>query len=109
MLNGSPSNRRGTMPSKRSAKTTVLVLLTLGTLVHTLCGDLHSPEDPVEFTRVTAAYRLTKTAALMIRTLVFVVDVLRKTAAHIKFFCTGAKAWQTTNCKCLCVPRELHL
>lgn len=97
------------MPRKIPAKATVLVLLTLGALVHTQCGDLHSPEDPTQFMRVIGAYRLTKTAALMMRTLIFVVNVLRKTAAHIKCFSDGAKARKTTNYKCLCVPRELHL
>ena len=96
------------MPSKISAKTTLLVLLALGTLVHTLCSDLHSPEDPAEFVLVIGAHRLTKTAALMMRSVVFVVCVLRKTAVRIKRFSTGTKARNTTNYKCL-VPRELHL
>ncbi|MGZ4902312.1 MAG: hypothetical protein ACXVI3_02085 [Halobacteriota archaeon] len=96
------------MPSNISAKTTVLVLLTLGTLVHTLGGDLHSPEDPAGFVLVIGAHRLTKTAALVMSTVAFVGNVLRTTIARVKRFSTGTKARNTMNYKCL-VPRALHL
>jgi hypothetical protein len=96
------------MPSKISPKTSVLVLLILGTLVHALCSDLHDPEDPAELIRGFGTTRLTETAALMMRTML-TVNVLEKTVARVKRFRTGMKARNTTNYKCLCVPRALHL
>ena len=97
------------MPSKISPKTSVLVLLILGTLVHALCSDLHGPEDPAELIWGFGATRLTETAALMMRTMLTIVNVLEKAVARVKRFRTGMKSRNTTNCKCLCVPRALHL
>jgi hypothetical protein len=97
------------MPSKISPKTSVLVLLILGTLVHALCSDLHDPEDPAELIRGFGTTRLIETAALMMRTMLTIGNVLEKTVARVKRFRTGPKARNTTNCKCLCAPRALHL
>ena len=97
------------MRTKISPKTSVLVLLILGTLVHALCSDLHSPEDPAERIRVFGALRLRETAALMMRTMLTVVNVLENPGARVKRFRTGMKTRNTSNYKCLCVPRALHL
>ena len=104
----SPPSGRGTMPSKVFPKTTVLVLLTLGTIVHALCSDLHSPEDPAEFIRVIAALRLTETAALMTRIGEVLGNVVGKTVDRAKPFSSGTKARNVTNYKCLNLPRALH-
>ena len=93
------------MPSKISPKTSVLVLLILGTLIHALCSDLHNPEEPAELLRGFGTTRLTETAALMMRTMLTAVNVLEKTVVRVKRFRTGTKARNTTNYKCLCVPR----
>jgi len=96
------------MPSKTSAKRIVLVLLALGASVHALCSDLHNPEDPAELMRVISARGLIHTAALMMRTVVFVVNGVRKTPSRVTCFSSGTKARNTTNYKCL-VARGLHL
>lgn len=97
------------MPSKITPKTSVLVLLILGTSVHALCSDLHDPEDPAELIRGFDTTRLIETAALMMRIMLTAVNVSEKTVARVKRFRTGMKARNTTNYKCLCVPCALHL
>jgi len=97
------------MLSKISLKTSVLALLILSTLVHALRSDLHNPEDPAELIMVLGILLLTKTAALMMRTVLTLANVLKKIIARVKRFGTGMKARNTTNYKCLCVPRALHL
>jgi hypothetical protein len=68
------------VPSKISPKTSVLVVLIFGTLVHALCSDLHSPEDPAELISVFGALRLRETVALMMRVALIAVNVLENTA-----------------------------
>jgi hypothetical protein len=101
--------RRQAMSSKISPKTSVLFFLILGTLVHAASSDLHNPEDPTELMKVFGTLRLIETATRMMRTVLTVVNVLEKTAARVRHFRTGMKARNTTNYKCLCVPRALHL
>jgi len=49
-------------------------------LVHALCSDLHSPEDPAELISVFGALRLRETVALMMRVALIAVNVLENTA-----------------------------
>jgi hypothetical protein len=97
------------VPSKIPSKTSVLVLLILGASVHALCSDLHSPEDPAELIRVFGARRLSGTAALMRKAVLTAVNVRENAGSRVKRFRTGMKTRNTTNYKCLCVPRVLHL
>jgi hypothetical protein len=96
------------MPSKTSPKTLVMALLILSTLVHTLCGDLHKPEDPAELMRSLGALFLIGAIALTMGTTQTLVGAFEREVRRDYRSLNGMNARSTTNYKCLGMP-HLHL